>query len=65
MEKNKMGTYIDINRVHERTNLENFNAEARKLGLSYGQLQARETLFLERSNKNVAKMSDLQTHYAK
>lgn len=64
MKKND-GYYFDLNRKSVKTELEDFNAEARKLGLSYGQLQARETLFMERSNKNVAKMSDLQTHYAK
>lgn len=61
----KKETYIDYQRVRERTAVEDFNGEARKLGLTYGQLQARETLFMLRSNKNVAELSDLQTHYAK
>lgn len=61
----KNDTWIDYQRVRERTAVEDFNGEARKLGLTYGQLQARETLFLLRSNKNVAEFSDLQTHYAK
>lgn len=63
--KIKNNSYFNPNRQKERSDLEEFNGEARRLGLSYGQLQARETLFLERSNKNVAKMTDLQTHYAK
>lgn len=59
MKKNN-GYYFDLNRKSVKTELDDFNAEARKLGLSYGELQARETCHILRSNKTVKKLKELE-----
>ena len=60
----KIETYIDIHRIRERTKVEEFNQEARNLGISYGQLQARETCHILRSNKNVKDLKELGDFYS-
>lgn len=49
----KEGLYFDLNRKYVRTELDDFNAEARKQGITYGKLQAQETCNILKSDKSV------------
>ena len=49
-------TYFNLNRKSVKTPLDDFNAEARKLGISYGELQARETCHILRSDKAIKEL---------
>ena len=53
-------TYFNLNRKSVKTPLDDFNAEARKLGISYGELQARETCHILRSDNAVKELKELE-----
>ncbi len=53
--------YFNLNKKSVKTELDKFNAEARKLGISYGELQARETCHILRSDKAVKDLKQLET----
>lgn len=53
-------TYFNLNRKSVKAELDEFNAEARKLGISYGELQARETCHILRSDKAVKDLKQLE-----
>lgn len=60
---NELKTWMNVNRKYKPTELDKWAVEAERLGISYGKLQTRETILLNRGYSNAKNLKELSSFY--